>query len=1130
MESKSTTLCDISFDQIVRRLLKEGLNLTALELFAELTENGKELPSILKDFVNSFNDCDLNSTFLERSNSLQTFDSLDLTRSSDDGEKSWERIAVLEFELRKAKETINSLRETLTVNVISQNDTKYNFRENSDLKLDSHISVDLIKPQEKRTINYLINDYLLKQNYKLTSITFSEENENQDFDDWSDVGLNITKPPDLLYFYRFYWLHFNQFQDKTSSDQLQSNQPTSDNLYNCSFQIEAAKDNHTTFDAAKENVNDHFENDYNHKKEVIDLNQVKALVTSEASQPVKVDESCQTEFGVSTKLDLINSESVSTKDNNKMDTSIPEFDCDVIDLPRTSFNLTTLKKSLSSLNYLGGLELSKLSQEEIYNDDSRVAISMLSHQLPQIVANLPNQKKCTTIPLLIAAILFNQCKAKRDDLLRLLYTLIKKPNPDQRKMISTGLVCLASNLNCNIILGELFANFLEDIESKTIERRLLVTECISNLIPFVSPELRSSALLSMLRSLVQDHDSDVKKLSYNSLAILVSLIFENGQFDKMSEVVSIFLNAIEAIPNQDTDNDWFNFSEILFNTLLPPIAMGSFKSNNFEDIFLAHLIAKITEYSEKEDKRATFLQFLTCFNLILPFIFAMVIKDAPPSTSFDTVLIQDVQAFQTFLNQTFDLRDLISDHQIQSYLSHINKEWFKTWNQLNWILDYVCDTFLFRVITGLNCDLAITKCVCEIFQKLSQFLGVSLTRIKLKNLFLKHLNIYGSSDEISDDFTNSLLPIYFNAIFLSHSCIFQDVEEVREMTKCLQIGLMNVSLFNYSLVSFEMTIAIVAQNKSSQGINFFISFLRKSFTNSNPFIRRNVANIYKILIESTMTNDLISDDILIESILSSLTALSTDVDIQVRASSISAFGSFLVMKRYRLTRKPSFNPIYIQKVNLQLQAYFEDQISRDSHLIKLELIKMINKVISSIECSENDFDVSFIRFVIPILSAFAAQTAQMNSSQKTKKQDILLSLLETYGLISKISNQVLIDQSIEEAILPALRCVKDQLLQVAPDYKEESILLINEFERRAILDNLNRMAATNSKASRSNLASSFSLPQIGASTYLNSSLGSSIMHNQMVDDVKSKVKGILNRSSSISTAAKANIANIFKRT
>ena len=217
-------------------------------------------------------------------------------------------------------------------------------------------------------------------------------------------------------------------------------------------------------------------------------------------------------------------------------------------------------------------------------------------------------------------------------------------------------------------------------------------------------------------------------------------------------------------------------------------------------------------------------------------------------------------------------------------------------------------------------------------------------------------------------------------------------------------------------------------------------------------------------------------------------------------------------------------------MNLQLQAYFEDQISRDSHLIKLELIKMINKVISSIECSENDFDVSFIRFVIPILSAFAAQTAQMNSSQKTKKQDILLSLLETYGLISKISNQVLIDQSIEEAILPALRCVKDQLLQVAPDYKEESILLINEFERRAILDNLNRMAATNSKASRSNLASSFSLPQIGASTYLNSSLGSSIMHNQMVDDVKSKVKGILNRSSSISTAAKANIANIFKRT
>lgn len=45
--------------------------------------------------------------------------------------------------------------------------------------------------------------------YKLTSITFSDENEDQDFEDWLDVGLNIPKPPGLVQIYR----EFNRSND-----------------------------------------------------------------------------------------------------------------------------------------------------------------------------------------------------------------------------------------------------------------------------------------------------------------------------------------------------------------------------------------------------------------------------------------------------------------------------------------------------------------------------------------------------------------------------------------------------------------------------------------------------------------------------------------------------------------------------------------------------------------------------------------------------------------------------------------------------------------------------------------------------------------------------------------------------
>lgn len=42
-----------------------------------------------------------------------------------------------------------------------------------------HFNNEHIKPHEQRALNFLINEYLLSHNYKLTSITFADENENQ---------------------------------------------------------------------------------------------------------------------------------------------------------------------------------------------------------------------------------------------------------------------------------------------------------------------------------------------------------------------------------------------------------------------------------------------------------------------------------------------------------------------------------------------------------------------------------------------------------------------------------------------------------------------------------------------------------------------------------------------------------------------------------------------------------------------------------------------------------------------------------------------------------------------------------------------------------------------------------------
>lgn len=50
-------------------------------------------------------------------------------------------------------------------------------------------------PHEQRALNFLVNEYLLQHNYKLTAITFAEEDDNQDqdFDDWDEVRRNFER-------------------------------------------------------------------------------------------------------------------------------------------------------------------------------------------------------------------------------------------------------------------------------------------------------------------------------------------------------------------------------------------------------------------------------------------------------------------------------------------------------------------------------------------------------------------------------------------------------------------------------------------------------------------------------------------------------------------------------------------------------------------------------------------------------------------------------------------------------------------------------------------------------------------------------------------------------------------------
>jgi hypothetical protein len=171
---------DVTATAVAEKLLQENFLLTALEFHAELAERGKEL-KLLRDFFSNptnFENIaesavgfDSRSSFsIERSGSQATLDSFDGIRlhepSCDETPAASEKIALLEFELRKAQDLIKSLR--------LERENGQNDHEDHGCSSDGDDIGKEPAPWELRVVNSLVNNHLSTHGHKLASVAFAE--------------------------------------------------------------------------------------------------------------------------------------------------------------------------------------------------------------------------------------------------------------------------------------------------------------------------------------------------------------------------------------------------------------------------------------------------------------------------------------------------------------------------------------------------------------------------------------------------------------------------------------------------------------------------------------------------------------------------------------------------------------------------------------------------------------------------------------------------------------------------------------------------------------------------------------------------------------------------------------------
>uniref|UniRef100_A0A8C5PZJ7 LisH domain and HEAT repeat-containing protein KIAA1468 n=1 Tax=Leptobrachium leishanense TaxID=445787 RepID=A0A8C5PZJ7_9ANUR len=972
----------LGLDAVAAQLLRDQLLLTALELHTELLETGRELPRLRDYFSNPGNferpaagpACQGISQgnplveIWDRAGSVSTLDSLDFARYSDDGNRDTdERVTVLEFELRKANETIQALRVNLTL--AAENEIPLQERKN--YKSSPEIQ-EPIKPLEKRALNFLVNEYLLKNNYKLTSITFSDETDDQDFELWDDVGLNIPKPPDLLQIYRNYGNH--QSVTKASAD----------------VAVGVRDDDLEPLPTGEKTT------------------ELQALEQSPIVQKLE-----------DTIVKCSNEKAALLDQIQKLERygcliSFFYFFYFVYRKLSPAFLQALLSFCRMSADSRLGSEVSRIS------DSENGVLLMLGRCLPHIVPNVLLAKREELIPLILCTACLHPEPKERDQLLHILFNLIKRPDDEQRQMILTGCVAFARHVGPTRVEAELLPQCWEQISHKYPERRLLVAESCGDLAPYLPKEIRSSLVLSMLQQMLMEDKADmVREAVIKSLGIIMGYIDDP---DKYQQGFELLLTAL-GDPSE-------RVVSATHQVFLPAYAAWTMELGNLQCHLIPTLLTKIEkllregEHGLDEHKLH---MYLSALQSLIPSLFAIVLQNSPFTRKVklqgETQPIE-VTRFPRPVSPLQDVATIIGSREqlaalLQLYDHQLEHEGTTGWESLLWVVNQLLPQ-LIEIVGRIN--VASTACVHEFsrfFWRLCRTFGKIFTNTKVKPQFQEILRL---SEENIDSaagngvLTKATVPIYATGVL---TCYNQE-EDRKLLVGFLEDVMTMLSLSHAPLDSLKASFVELGTNPAYHEL--LLTVLWYGVVHTSALVRCTAARMFELLVKG------VNETLVAQRVVPALITLSSDPEISVRIATIPAFGTIMETVTQREL---------LERVKMQLASFLEDPQYQDQHSLQTEIIRTFGRVGPNAEPRFRD------EFVLPHLHKLALVNNQQ--SVDSKRLDIATYLFEAYSALSCcfISEDILVNH-----FLPGLRCLRVDMEHLSPEHEVILSSMIKECEQK----------------------------------------------------------------------------------
>ncbi|XP_067434852.1 RAB11-binding protein RELCH homolog isoform X4 [Thunnus thynnus] len=1070
----------VSVDVIAAQLLRDQYVLTALEFHTELLEAGRELPRLRDYFSNPGNFERQSGTPpakdqvlgpggpLNRAGSISTLDSLDFARYSDDGNReSDERVAVLEFELRKAKETIQALRANLTQAAESEvpSQERKNFKSSPEIQ-------EPVRPLEKRALNFLVNEYLLKNEYKLSSITFSDENDDQDFELWDDVGLNIPKPPDLLQLYRNCGTPLPSprdtadvavgvdlgdlpgnciSQDLPKKPDLSQQQQT-EVVQELEYQI-------SLLNNEKQSLAEQI------KKLQSEIQTLKRTVSS--SPPATLDlgsqntsnPSCSSTIPPSTDplsgpptdngqyLDIRGVSEPETDPNppSTQNTSQthPQSHSKLKSRPPVQFDQPNRKLSpafqQALLSFCRMCSDSRLGAEVSRIADSEESVMlMLGRCLPHIVPNVLLAKREELIPLILCTACLHPEPKERDQLLHILFNLIKRPDDEQRQMILTGCVAFARHVGPTRVEAELLPQCWEQINHKYPERRLLVAESCGALAPYLPKEIRSSLVLSMLQQMLAEDKADmVREAVVKSLGIIMGYIDDPDKYSQGFELMLLSLGD----PSE-------RVVSAVHQVFIPAFAAWTTELGTLHTALIPSLLARIEklllqgEHGLDEHKLHVFLSALQS---LIPPLFAVVLQNAPFTSRaklHGDIPAIEVTRFPRPASPLQDVATIIGSREMLSallllYDHQLEHEGTTGWESLLWVVNQLLPQ-LIEIVGRIN--VTSSTCVHEFsrfFWRFCRTFGKIFTNTKVKPQFQEILRLSEENVDASAGngiLTKATVPIYATGVL---TCYNQE-EDRKLLVGFLEDVMTTLSLSHAPLDSLKASFVELGANPVYHEL--LLTVLWYGVVHTSALVRCTAARMFELVLRG------MSEALVDRRAAPALITLCSGPEFSVRISTIPAFGTIMET----VTQKE-----LLERVKMQLASFLEDPQYQDQHSLHMEIIRTFGRVGPNAEPRFRD------EFVLPHLHKLAL--ANNSQATESKRIDIATQLFEAYSALSCcfISEEVMVNH-----FLPGLRCLRADMEQLSPEHEVILSSMIKEceikVENRGIADAQGSMSIASS--------------------------------------------------------------------